>query len=85
MRYHPPIYYTIRTCVRFVFYTSIALLLILAFAELADDDRPECDVITHDNFTWEWNQTPVDLDSCIHPWLTILNPDGTYEWEQEQP
>lgn len=84
MKYHPPIYYTIRTIVRGVFWGTLAFLSLWLIVESTDDDRPYCDVAINFDFTWEWQSEPTDLSSCRHPELTILNPDGTWDWVQER-
>ena len=82
MTYHPPIYYTIRTLVRFMFYTGIALAIMWAFLSLAKDEKAYCNVKLNENFTWRWNGSPQGLDTCAHPELTILHDNFTYSWVQ---
>ena len=84
-RKHSPIYYPIRTCVRFVFWTGLAGSLIVGGSALVDhfygDDRPECDVTTNVDFTWTPNTTtPIDLATCQHPTGIVLESDRTWRW-----
>jgi hypothetical protein len=82
---HPNYYYSIRTFVRFTFWGSVAIGLFggaIALGEkMAYDPRPDCDVTTNRDFTWDNNTTtPVNLAECKHPYLIVLQDDGTWRW-----
>lgn len=84
-RQHPPIYYTIRTCVRWLFWTTVAtailsgVMVTLDYFQYRNAD-PVCDVTVNRDFTWKWNGTPVALSECRAPSDIVLNDDGRWDW-----
>ena len=82
--FHPPIYYKVRSVVRFVFWFGLALSFILAFGRIVnDDEKDRCPVDLWQNFTWSSvdNKT-FNLDTCQHPTGIVLLPDGTWWWSE---
>lgn len=78
---HPPIYYTVRTCVRFVFWGSIATLAIWAVMLIgvkANAYNP-CPINLHSNFTYsttEWYPTM----ECDMPENVEVDLQGNWWW-----
>ena len=82
-QYHPPIYYTVRSAVRWVFWTGVAFLVVLGFGKLvkaSEHQKPACRVNLNLNFTWSPIDS-VDLDKCQHPRNVVLHEGGTWEWK----
>lgn len=89
MKKHAPIYYTIRTIVRAAFWGGLAGATMLTLLEISDDDRPDCGIKIHANFTWDvqdyvnrYGSQPV-TDCYIDP-LYQLNADGTWSWIEDK-
>jgi hypothetical protein len=80
---HPPIYYTVRTIVRFMFWTAVLFGLLFAVTK-ANGENNECDVVVTQSFSWRWADDAKvrDLDKCSDPANTVLNEDGTFIWKQ---
>lgn len=81
--YHPPIYYTVRSVVRVVFWTTIYFLVVLGLStglKAMENEPNECQVNLFRDFTWSPIGS-VDLFSCQHPTNIILLSDGTWIWE----
>lgn len=84
--YHPPIYYTIRSIIRWTFWSGVVFVLIIIFGKFVSlfDGEPDtpCPAILNIDFTWSPAVDSIDLKSCRHPNNVILKEDGTWEWEQ---
>ena len=83
--HHTPLYYKIRTVVRTVFWTAVALgafVALNAFLNGVQDknSKPVCDVTLERDFTWSWNGTAIHLTTCDSPEDVVLNVDGTWRW-----
>ena len=65
-------YYAIRSCVRFVFWTGLATLVLMVGIALMPD-RPDCDVLLHEDGTW--SEDGWSVISSGTTWCD-LNPDG---------
>lgn len=85
-KYHPPIYYTIRSIVRFVFWTTIAtavtFALVMGAERISEHGMlPVCDVtVDYEDFTWVWNGTPTSLSECRSPEDIVLLDNHYWEW-----
>lgn len=84
MRTHPPVYYTVRSFVRF----AVWMLLVAIFLggctalSLSLDEPPRCDVHLSAASTWTADH-PVNLSRCTHPDGILLNADGTWQpWDE---
>lgn len=80
-RKHPPIYYKVRSVVRWTFWTGIAMLGVVYLGRVVDTAPTKCDVQVNRDFTWS-NPKGVDISQCSHPVNVILHEEGTWEWEQ---
>lgn len=84
--FHPPIYYKVRSVVRFVFWFAVAVAFVFGFGALVnrnDDDARNCPVELWRDFTWtSINNQTFDLDACEHPTGIVLLPDGTWWWHE---
>lgn len=83
MKKHTPIYYTIRTAVRTLFWGGLALGAFALVVEATDDDRPLCDVTIVSPTQWEAKGAPVDVSSCVAPAYMVLHENGTWNWVEE--
>lgn len=83
MKKHPPIYYTVRTAVRTLFWGGLALGAFVTVVEALDDDRPPCDITIVSPTRWEANDAPVNVSECVAPAYVVLNQDGTWDWVDE--
>lgn len=86
---HPPIYYKIRSAVRFAFWGSLAAGTLIGAMRLTEDKRPECDVKLNFDFTWNSEDFAslnegLTLDQCRQPDDVVLHMDGTWDWIQER-
>lgn len=84
---HPPIYYTVRSAVRWVFWTTFATVLLGglmvgldAISRINSDPKPVCDITVNRDFTWNWNSVAIPLTDCSAPEDIVVNSDGTWEW-----
>lgn len=82
---HPPIYYTIRSAVRWVFWTLLATVILGGCMAGLDaiqsrNAKPMCDITVNRDFTWEWNGTPVALTECAPPEDIVINTNNTWDW-----
>lgn len=82
---HPPIYYTVRSCVRWLFWTVLGFAIFAGLVRLSDaiylrNADPVCNVNVARDFTWTWNGTAVPLTECRSPEDIVLNQNGTWEW-----
>ena len=82
---HPPIYYSVRTLVRFAFWSALTLGSAFGLSTLANhinarDSKPVCDITVNRNFTWTWNSPAVPLTDCLAPEDIVVNIDGTWDW-----
>lgn len=83
MKKHAPIYYTIRTAVRTVFWGGLALGAFALVVEATDDDRPACDIRITAPAKWEATGAPVNVSECVAPAYMVLNQDGSWHWVGE--
>jgi hypothetical protein len=79
--YHPPIYYRVRSVVRWTFWTSIFFLTVVYLGYVVNTNKPDCDIQVDRNFTWS-NPKGVDITACSAPNNVILNKDGTWRWAE---
>lgn len=86
--WHPPIYYTVRTAVRFTFWTGVAAGTFATASWIVDkayeDDRPACPVSVEVDFTWERTGEPFTLAECRPPTGIVLENDGTWRWSDPE-
>jgi hypothetical protein len=86
--WHPPIYYTVRTVVRAVFWSGMALAALLMATWIVDqayaDDRPACPVEVNKDFTWRRTGDPFVLAECRQPQGIVLERDGTWRWRDPE-
>ena len=78
---HPPIYYKIRTVVRFAFWGSVGAGLTACaswFAQL--DDKPACPITLNSDFTYE-SHGSFDRSSCDAGRNVVLVDSTRWEWE----
>ncbi len=83
--YHSPMYYKVRSVVRFAFWSAVGLgvfsLLNFVLNGVSEDNsKPVCDVTLDRDFTWSWNGTAIHLTTCDSPQDVVLNVDGTWRW-----
>lgn len=80
--YHPPIYYSVRTVVRWVFWSLAMWGLLLTLSWVSNlGDKPECPITLNDDFTYTANKTFV-LGECYAGHNITLNGNNTWEWTQ---
>lgn len=78
-KYHPPIYYKVRSVVRWVFWTGIVMLGVVYLGRVVDTQPPTCNVRVNFDFTWD-NPNNVDISKCQHPDNVVLHRNGTWKW-----
>ena len=82
-----PLYYRIRSIVRFAFWGGLIMIALFGITRLADildphNDNP-CPIVLNANFTWENDgQMFVDITKCDAPSNATLHQDGTWEWTE---
>ena len=83
---HPPVYYHIRSAVRWALVLGIASAGMIGCIKVSEmGDLPECDVHLNVNFTWN-SEDFVSLNpgktlaDCRHPDDVVLDMDGTWDW-----
>ena len=86
--WHPPIYYTVRTAVRFTFWSSLVLGTVIIGRWIVnrayDDGRPACPVVVNRDFTWSRVGDPFHLAECRPPTGIVLERDGTWRWHDPE-
>jgi hypothetical protein len=89
MKQKSNLYYTVRTAVRFVFWSSVIAGLALGTIKFSEiGDAPRCDVTLNFDFTWNVKEFSTlnpntTLSECTHPQDVILSFDGTWDWVQD--
>jgi hypothetical protein len=78
---HPQIYYTVRSIVRWTFWTGVVFLGVVFIGRSVDTAPARCDIQLERNFTWT-NDKGVDISKCSAPHNVVLRSDGTWGWEQ---
>lgn len=84
---HPPVYYDIRTAVRFAFWSSLAIGLVITLTSHLGDHRPSCDiqVVSASPPMWESRDgAPIDVSKCVAPAYMVLNQDGSWQWVEDK-
>jgi len=84
---HSPLYYGVRSAVRFVFWGTAGVLSVFGIGRLADiantDNDNSCPIVLGKNFTWENDgQVFVDISKCDAPTNVTLNQNGTWGWTE---
>lgn len=85
--WHTPIYYKVRSVVRFAFWASLFGGTVLIGKWLVDtaysDQRPACPVDIKPDFTWAKSGADINfaLAECRPPRNIVLYNDGTWGWE----
>lgn len=84
--WHTPIYYKVRSAVRFAFWASLFGGTVLVGKWLVDtaygDQRPACPVDIKPDFTWAKSGADINfaLAECRPPQNIVLYNDGTWGW-----
>jgi hypothetical protein len=84
--WHTPIYYKVRSVVRFAFWASLFSGTVLVGKWLVDtaygDHRPACPIDIKHDFTWSRldGTTAFTLTDCRPPQNVVLYNDGTWGW-----
>jgi hypothetical protein len=87
---HPPVYYHIRSAVRWSLVVAIGSAATIGVIKVSEMGQlPECDVHINVDFTWNSQDFASlnpgkTLSDCRHPDDVILNTDGTWSWIQER-
>lgn len=81
IRKHPPIYYTVRSVVRWTFWGTLTFFGVVFVGRSVDTAPPRCEVNINADFTWS-NPRGVDVSKCSQPNNVLLKGDGTWEWKQ---
>ena len=80
--FHPPIYYKVRSIVRWLFWTMVYFIALVLFGLVLEGDQSqECDVDLLFNFTWT-SDKPIDLSQCVPPSNVTLFRDGRWAWTE---
>jgi hypothetical protein len=83
---HPPVYYHIRSAVRWALVLGIASAGMIGCIKVSEmGDLPRCDVRLNVNFTWNAEDFASlnpgkTLNDCLHPLDVVLDMDGTWDW-----
>jgi len=83
--YRSQSYYTVRSLVRWVFWTTVLFISIVVFGTLLNlrvEEKGPCDVTIESNFLWRPNATQIDIEACDHPDGVLLNSDWTWQWSR---
>ena len=79
-------YYTVRTAVRFTFWSSLVVGLVFTVVKVSEIGlNPPCPSVLNVDFTWSAKDantkvSDIDLSACEHPNYVILYNDGTWGW-----
>lgn len=81
-RPHPPVYYTVRTFVRCVFWTLVMFGFIMVASWISRlGSQPKCPIVLNSDFTYTV-VSPFDLTECSAGPNVTLQDNGRWEWTE---